>query len=158
MAELAAAGSIVGLLSLGIQSCQGLASYCSAWSSYNQQIRGTQRIFEELQITCEILRRELSKISQREKPVGQQVVRIIESCEEGIKSLHDAWRKCQPDQVSSNLVAKAKLQCTRALYPFKDQTLRVIKRNVRNLQANLGCALQVLQLYITFPWREPEPC
>ena len=150
MAELAAAGSVVGLLSLGIQSCQGLISYCSTWSSYDQRIRETQRNTEELKIICENLRRGLWKVQQREEPVGQQVVRLIMSCEEGIESLHDAWGKCQPGRKPCNLITKVKLQRARALYPFKEQALRTLEENVHRVKENLASALQVLHLYVAF--------
>ena len=63
MAELATAGSLVGLISLSIQSSQGLMSYYSAWKSYDEQIGHTHQNLDELRITCENLERELQRIA-----------------------------------------------------------------------------------------------
>lgn len=93
MAELAAAGSVVGLISLSIQSCQGLTSYYSAWKSYDEQISQTYRSVDELKILCESLGRELQRITQYQEPAVQQVIRLIASCQDGIKILRDALDK-----------------------------------------------------------------
>lgn len=146
MAELAAAGSVVGLLSLSIQSCQGLTSYYSAWRSYDEQISQTYRNVEELKVTCENLDRGLQKISQDQEPAVQQVVRLIASCQDGIQSLHHALDRCHSTQVPHSLAAKIELYRARALYPFRKQTLQTLKDTVQSIQGNLGSALQILQL------------
>lgn len=77
MAELATAGSLVGLISLSIQSSQGLISYYSAWKSYDEQIGHTHQNLDELRITCEYLERELQRIVQYQEPAIQSVARLI---------------------------------------------------------------------------------
>lgn len=144
MAELAAAGSVVGLLSLSIQSCQGLTSYYSAWKSYDEQINQTYRHVDELKILCENLGRELLKITQDQEPAVQQVVRLIASCQDGIKNLRDASEQCHSAQVPQSLTAKIKLHRDRALYPFRKQTLDTLKDTVSNIKGNLDSAMQIL--------------
>lgn len=146
IAELATAGSLVGLISLSIQSCQGLTSYYSAWKSYDEQIGHTYRILDELRTTCEILKHELQRITQYQEPAVQQVVRLIASCQDGINGLRHALEECHSAQMPHNLTAKLELYRARALYPFKKQTLKTLKDNVHSVQGNLSSALQVLQL------------
>ena len=148
MAELATAGSLVGLISLSIQSCQGLTSYYSAWKSYDEQIGHTHRNLDELRITCENLERELQRITQDQEPVVQQVVRLIASCQDGINSLRHALEQCQSVQIPDTLTAKIKLYRARALFPFRKQTLQRLKDTVHSIQGNLSSALQILQLYV----------
>ena len=148
MAELATAGSVVGLISLGIQCCQGLTSYYSAWKSYDEQISQTYRTLDELRITCENLERELRRIDQDQAPAVQQVARLIVSCQDGIDSLRYALQQCHSAQIPQNLAAKIHLYRARALYPFKKQTLQSLKDTVHNMQGNLSTALQILQLYV----------
>ena len=38
MADFGAAAGAVGVISLGIQVCQGLVSYCNAWKSHDKDI------------------------------------------------------------------------------------------------------------------------
>lgn len=146
MAELAAAGSVVGLLSLSIQSCQGLTSYYSAWKSYDEQIRQTYRNVEELKVTCENLERELQRITQVQEPAVQQVVRLIVSCQDGIQSLRHALDRCDSIQVPHSLAERIEIYRARALYPFRKQTLQILKDTVQGIQGNLGSALQILQM------------
>ena len=148
MAELAIAGSVVGLISLGIQSCQGLTSYYSAWISYDEQISQTSRNVDELRITCENLEYELQRIDQDQAPAVQQVAKLIVSCQDGIDSLRCALQRCHSTQIPQNLAAKIHLYRSRALYPFRKQTLQSLKDTVHNMQGNLSTALQILQLYV----------
>ncbi len=148
MAELATAGSVVGLISLGIQSCQGLTSYYSAWKSYDEQISQTYRNIDELKITCENLERELQRMTVDQDPAIQQVVRLITSCQDGIHDLCYALGHCRSTKVPHSLDAKIKLFRARALYPFRKQTLETLIDSVHSIQSNLGSALQILQLYV----------
>ena len=148
MAELATAGSLVGLISLSIQSCQGLTSYYSAWKSYDEQIGHTHRNLDELRITCENLERELQRITQYQEPAVQQVARLITSCRDGINSLRHALEQCHSVQIPTSLTAKIKVCRARALFPFRKQTLQQLKDTVHDIQRNLDSALQVLQLYV----------
>ena len=156
MAELATAGSVVGLISLSIQSCQGLASYYSAWKSYDEQIGHTYRNLDELRITCENLERELQRITQYQEPAVQQVVRLIASCQDGINSLGHALEKCHSVQIPDTLTAKIRLYRDRALYPFRKQTLQRLRDTVHDIQGNLSSALQILQLYVERSQRSLE--
>ena len=146
MAELATAGSLVGLISLSIQSCQGLTSYYFAWRSYDQQISATHHSLHELRITCENLERELQRVTQYQEPAVQQVVRLIASCRDGINTLHHALEQCHSTQIPQTLNAKIELYRARALYPFRKQTLQTLKDIVHSIQGNLSSALQILQL------------
>ena len=156
MAELATAGSLVGLISLSIQSCQGLTSYYSAWNSYDEQIGHTHRNLDELRITCENLERELQRITQYQEPAVQQVVRLIASCQHGINSLRHALEQCHSVPIPDTPIAKIKLYRARALFPFRKQTLERLKNTVNSIQSNLGNALQILQLYVEQSQRNVE--
>lgn len=156
MAELAAAGSVVGLISLSIQSCQGLTSYYSAWRSYDEQISQTYRYVDELRLTCEHLERELQNISQIQKPAVEQVVELIASCQDEIHSLRYALDRCHSTHLPQSLGEKIVLHRARLLYPFKKQTLQTLKGTVHDIQGNLGSALQVLQLYVNRYQRKTE--
>lgn len=148
MAELATARSVVGLISLSIQSCQGLTSYYSAWKSSDEDIRQIYQNVEELKITCEGLERELQRITQAQELAVQQVVKLIVSCQHGIQSLRHALDRCHSTKVPHSLAERMEIYRARALYPFRKQTLQVLKDNLQSIQGNLGSALQILQMYV----------
>ena len=66
MAELAAAGSVVGLITLGLQSCQGLALYYSAFKSIDDELGQAYQDINELKITCENLEGVIRRTAQKE--------------------------------------------------------------------------------------------
>ena len=148
MTKLAAAGSVVGLLTLGIQSCQGLASYYSAFKSMDDEIGQAYHNINELQITCENLEGELQRILQKEGRVIQQIVSLIASCQNGIENLRSALDRCSSSHIPQNLAGKLELYRIKMFYPLKKQTLQTLKDTVHNTQVNIGCALQILQLYV----------
>lgn len=138
----------MGLISLSIQSCQGLTSYYFSWKTYDEQIGHTYRYLNEQRITCENLERELQRITQYQEPTVQQAVRLIASCQDGINSLRHALEQCHSVQIPDTLTAKIKLYRARALFPFRKQTLQRLKETVHSIQGNLSNALQILQLYV----------
>ncbi len=148
MAELAALGSAAGLISLGIQSCQGLISYYSSWALFDQQISQISGNIEQLRISCENLERELQRIARFQEPIVQHVVSLISSCDDGIHGLHSALDRCHPGQVPPSLHEKIRLYRARALHPVRKPTLKTLEDNVHGIQGNLGNALQILQLYV----------
>lgn len=52
---ISVAGSALGVVSVGIQVCQGLLSYYNAWRSYNSQISHCYNTIEGLNATLENL-------------------------------------------------------------------------------------------------------
>ena len=148
MAELAAAGSIVGLITLGVQTCQGLTSYYAAYRSVDDDISQAYQNINELKITCENLERELQRTTQNEGRLIQQVVRLIASCQNGIETLRSALDRCSSSHIPQSLAGKLDLYRTKMSYPFRKQTLQTLKDSVHSTQVNLGCALQILQLYV----------
>ena len=144
MAEL---GTIIGIVSLGLQSCQGLASYYSSWKSYDEEIRQTHRGVDELMLNCEILSSILQETIHDRGLAVLQVVRLITLCQEDIESLRDTLRQCQRTQLPHNLAARFERYRTRALYPFKKKTILRLKVAVHNALGNLQLALYILNLY-----------
>ena len=146
MAELATAGSIVGLISLSIQCCEGLTKYYSDYKSCSEEINQIILSTDELRLTCQNIEGELQRLSQTQQPVIQQIIRLIASCRTGMQNLNDALGQCISTQLPSKLPAKLQQFRVRALYPFKKRTLQTLKDTVHGLQNNLQSALLILQM------------
>ena len=143
MAEL---GSVIGLLSFGIQAYQGLTSYYHAWRSWDDDIDQIHRDIEELKATLENLYYELQKSKHHEEKVVLQIVRLIGVCKDDIDTLQDTLKQCHKKTSTLKFSARFERSRARALYPFKKQTLQTLKDRVHSVQKNLGSALQILLL------------
>jgi len=60
MAGLDVAGGAVGIISLGIQVCQGLLSYYHDWKSYGGNIDGTYKTIAGLEKTFKLINESLT--------------------------------------------------------------------------------------------------
>lgn len=146
MAALAVAGSLVGLVSLSIQCCEGLTSYYSDYSSYSDEINQTLQHIDELTIICRNLERELQGRTQSTDPASQQAIRLIFSCHDNIAKLESALMQCRTTQLPDSFAAKAQAFRAKALYPFRKKTLQSLRKAVNDVQRNLGSALQTLEV------------
>lgn len=146
MAELAVAGSVVDLVSLSIQCCEGLTSYYSDYRLYSDEINRTLQHIDEVTTICRNLERELQGRVQSTDPILQQVIRLIISCHINIQKLEYALNQCRTTQLPTNFTAKAQLLHAKVLYPFRKKTLRSLEEAVHRIQTNLGSALQTLEL------------
>ena len=150
MAELATAGSVVGLISLCIQACHGLSSCYASWRSHDKDISQIYRDIDELRVTCENLEHELQKYTHERESAMQQVVRLIASCRSGIESLGNAAKKnnTRNSDKLETISGKMKLLRIKSLYPFTKRELIELRETVRSTRDNLRDALQTLQLYV----------
>ena len=146
MAELAVAGSVVGLISLSIQCCEGLTSYYSDYSSYSDEISQALQHIDELMILCRNLERELQRRAQPTEPASQQAFRLISHCRNNIQKLEHFLHRCRTAQLPNNFTAQARAFRAKALYPFRKKTLQSLLQAVKNVQRNLEGALQTLQM------------
>ena len=144
MAEL---GSALGLISLSIQACQILTSYCASWRSFNKDINQIHRDIDEFKAVCENLELELQSIPRCQENVVQQVFRLIISCRDEVEILSETASRCDARK-RDGVSAKVKLFCARALYPFTKQELQSLKEAVSSGKDNLRDALGTLQLYV----------
>jgi hypothetical protein len=140
-----AAGSAVGIASLGIQVCQGLLSYYHDWRSYHDDIVSACDKISSLERTLTLLRESLNQPSLDAKRKAR-VQESLVSCDGSIKALGKRCTKLQASAQPSNLREKALAVTKRALYPFKASTLAKVSETVNDLLDQLSVAIQALHL------------
>ena len=145
MAEIAAVASGAGLASFGLQCCKGLAVYYSSYKAYDERIGATH---EEIEILTNLLQN-LENILSR-NPVDpvqassvKQVESILDPCRARLQKLQDVLDKCQSVASPNNKLVKLQRIKSKALFPFKEQTLLTLRENVHSLRGDLQLALQV---------------
>lgn len=87
-----AAGTAVGIASLGIQVCQGLLSYHEAWRSYHQDICDACSKASELEKIFALLNDTL-QAPDLEPERRARVTECLTSCKAGLDRFQKKYRK-----------------------------------------------------------------
>lgn len=139
-------GTAVGVISLGIQVCQGLVSYYEKWKSFDDDIAHLHARIDELRITLKNLEHTLPKFKNSHANIIVDVEKKISSSFNGIRKLEEVLIKCR-SSVSANIThQKGYTLVQRTFYPFKKATLVELSNNVTNLEHSLKTSLHSLTL------------
>jgi hypothetical protein len=143
--NMEAAGSAVGIASLGVQVCQGLLSYYHDWRSYHDDIASACDKVGSLERTLTLLRESLNQPFLDAKRKARVQASLI-SCRSSTHALEKRCAKLQASAQPSGLREKAAAVTKRALYPFKASTLAKVSETVNDLLDQLSLAVQALHL------------
>lgn len=139
-------GTAVGVLSLGIQVCQGLVSYYEKWKSFDDDIAHFHASIDGLRITLENLECTLPKFKNSSANIVADVEKKIIFSINGIRKLEEVLYKCN-SSVSANITQQRGYRLVqKTFYPFKKATLQELSNNVMNLEHNLTTSLHSLTL------------
>ncbi|KAK4143731.1 ankyrin repeat-containing domain protein [Dichotomopilus funicola] len=150
MAEL---GTIVGVISLGIQVSEGLIKYYTSYKDRESETAHTVKRLSHLLGILEILRknldeREFDPDDDADKKLLGVMQRSISDCEDLIHELQEENAKFATSarEPGSNRVTSAVRATGRRLaYPFRQSTLQKLDEDIDEISASLTLALQVLQ-------------
>lgn len=143
-----AAGSAVGIASLGIQVCQGLLSYYDSWKGYKPDIRRAYDSIDELCKTLALIKDFLDDKDLEEKR-RQRVKECVNACNDRLEKLKEKLHKLQKYDKPEGLGQKAWSEIQRAWYPLRESTLVKLREIADDAQERLKLALQVLQLDVS---------
>ncbi|KAI1129523.1 hypothetical protein F5Y10DRAFT_276704 [Nemania abortiva] len=139
---LSVAGSVVGIVALGIQVTQSLFNYYAARKSYRSDIKSTK---QKLKDFLEILERLHSHLSTREFRANEKsLVENIEShIRECVQKLQDEENKFKNPPVD-DFLSIVKSQAYRVAYPLRETTLVNLDREIDEITNRLQLILQLL--------------
>ncbi|CAG8980199.1 hypothetical protein HYALB_00012392 [Hymenoscyphus albidus] len=144
MSELGIAGSAVGIVSLGMQVCDGLIKYYGSWKDAPTEVLRMCQSVKSLEESLNVL-----KLSIREEGVATQAEAGIREgiigCKAGIDKLQQELNKVQEIQGSS-VWSKIHGQGRRLLYPFRESTLLKLMGIIADICENLNLAVELLHL------------
>ncbi|VUC23020.1 unnamed protein product [Clonostachys rosea] len=142
MDGLSIAGSVAGLVSLGIQVTQTLVDFYSAYKDQNSDIAYALRKLSNLIGVLESLRAQTSRMFHvDEKNLLSSIEASVNGCELLIKELQQETEKFQR---AGSIQVAARTAAYRATYPFRRSTLLKLEENIDETVAHLSLALQVL--------------
>ena len=143
MDGLSVAGSVAGIISLGIQVTQSLAEYYEAYKRRESYIAATAAKLAKLLRLFESLQSQLTsrKFRAVEKSLLDDIEGSIRMCEDNIRDLEITIKKFNISAGNSNrAVLRAKV-----LYPLKESTLRKLDVDIDEIVSYLSLALAVLE-------------
>ena len=144
---LSIAGSVAGVISLGIQVTQSLVDFYNSYRYRDCELAGITERLEGLVETFQSLEKALS--SRTFQVDEQNLVRSMETsimnCAELVHELQDECQKLSKPS-STGLKAAVKVAGRRVTYPFRQSTLQKIDEDIGEIRANVSLALHVLQL------------
>lgn len=140
-----AAGTAVGIASLGIQICQGLLSYYEAWRDCHQDICDACKKVGELKKTFSLLNGTL-QTPGLDSECRKRVADCLDSCAAGLKRFEKKYHKLKGVDHPAGLREKTAAATKRTLYPFKISTLAKVTEMVDDLLHHLSFAVQILQV------------
>lgn len=148
MAEpLSVAGSVAGLISLGITVTDSLVKFYHSCKDLDSD---SSRITKKLECLLEIFHSLEKAILDRnfqedERELMKKIETSIKACNELIHELQDEWEKL--NKTSSNgFEATVRNAGRRATYPFRKSTLQKLDEDIDEIRNNLSFALGVLQV------------
>ena len=151
---LSIASGIAGLISLGLQTCQGIVTYYQAWSDYDEDVATTATAVKQLNGILQTLRDTIKTDAASGPAAINAVLSSIQQCEDGIKRLQKLLTKIETKHPQTQLTTKQEVvkrltdYRKRLLYPFRQGTLGKLRDIVSELRGNLDPALHNLQVNI----------
>lgn len=143
---IGALGTAVGVISLGIQVCQGLISYYSAYKGRNSKIDNVCDKINGLTGVFVALEEILPGLQNDHGSLASQVNDILTKSRESITELQGVLDKCKQTTPARGVREKVQIGVQKALFPFRQDTLQQLENVTSGLQGNLDTALGVLHL------------
>ena len=140
-------GTVVGVISLGIQVMQSLVSF---YNSYKSQVSDLAQTTDKLNSLLEIFQSLEKTLSGRkflpdEKGLVKNIEISIKNCDDLIYEFQDEVKKFNRTS-SGETVATIKRAGRQATYPFRQSTLQKLDEDIKDIRANISSALDALQL------------
>lgn len=142
------AGSAVGIVSLGIQTCHSLFTYYKDWKDHHVEIGKIHDRVSDLEKSLTLMRSQLEDKKLGEAPV-QRVRECLSSLEENMTRLSQKLKKLRTFDQPQGIRQKVWSDIQRLHYPFRVSTLAKLRETVDNAQHRLQLTTQLLSIDIT---------
>ncbi|KAK4896470.1 hypothetical protein LTR27_005686 [Elasticomyces elasticus] len=134
------ASAVIGILSFGIQVCQGITKYYGAWRDCPEEVLATSNTIDSLRTIFKQFKDILAD-KKLEKDTRTLVEERVSACLAGLRKLEGENKLFGSDKPS-----KFQMAVHRLAYPFKQDTLDRLKKVVGGLLGQFSIALQVLDI------------
>ncbi|KAJ5520298.1 hypothetical protein N7463_000751 [Penicillium fimorum] len=140
MAELA--GAAVGIISLGLQVCQGIVSYSQAWRGYDEKIQNTRNKAESIRILLKTLRETIEELQQTRPEVAADLEEKAMRMRSSIDKLRKIIDRFKPAR-SEVFLDKVRTQLKKSVYYFQKDNLQDMQNHLDQIQNVLQTSLLI---------------
>ncbi|KAK3297421.1 uncharacterized protein B0H64DRAFT_392114 [Chaetomium fimeti] len=148
---LSVAGLAMGVVSLGIQVSQGITTYIDALNCRDQDLLSVRERNNSLRQTLQVVERSRSQLEDDHQVATAAIRECLDSCNKELGVLEDLviyLTACDQSNTAS-LIGKVRNKSKKLLYPFSRPKLEQLETRLRNANAALQLALQILGLSVS---------
>lgn len=144
---LSIAGSVAGLLSLGIQVTQSLLDFYTVYKNQDSERVGITDKLDSLLVIFESLEKALSnrEFQVDERKLIKNIETSIKNCDKLIRELQAECQKFNKS-TSKGIKTAMKVAWHRTIYPLQQSTLQKLDEDIGKIRGNLSLAIEVLHL------------
>lgn len=139
---LSVAASAVGIISLGLQVCKEIVSYCEAWRGYDEDIQRIATKAHELRLPLQQLRALIEDPRLDDPDILKDLEGKAFNLQTTVVKLQKTIDKFKP-ALSDSVPDKIRAQLKKASYPFRKDTLREIENDLQGMQIDLQTTLDM---------------
>jgi DNA repair exonuclease SbcCD ATPase subunit len=136
------AGTAVGIISLGLQTCQILHKYCSEFKSFSRDVEAVQRQVRGLQGILEGLQGVKERLEIDNHAPSSQLHMALKECEETLHELRSMVDKRNTTSQPEGIHTQLRVVKERLLWPYRKEDLKEVQSSLARFQDNLALALQ----------------
>ncbi|KGO77406.1 hypothetical protein PITC_047790 [Penicillium italicum] len=140
MADLA--GTAVGIISLGLQLCQGIVSYSEAWRGYDDEIQNARNKAKALRMLLKTLRDTIEELQQTRPEVAADLEEKAMSMQNSIEKLRKIVDRFKPAR-SEAFPEKVRTQLKKSVYYFQRESLQDMQNHLDQIQNVLQTTLLI---------------
>ncbi|KAL8787489.1 MAG: hypothetical protein Q9195_007736 [Heterodermia aff. obscurata] len=151
MDPVSIAAGTAGIVSLGLQICGGLVTYCKAWRSHDGDVEKALERLTSLSLTLESLEKILSAygIDENDTADSFRVARDkIYSCTANLNTLHSVLVELESIGEPAGVLDKIHNIRLRSIALFNKEKFRRLQDSIKETQLKLDSAMQILQLQL----------
>lgn len=137
-----AAGTAVGITSLGIETFQIIHKYYSNAKGYHNDIDSVLRQAEGLQGILESLHQLKDRLELNDVTSSSQLQLALKACEDTLYALKRMADKCAVAKQAQGFKPRVREVQKRLLWPYKKETVTDLQAKLSTFQYNLDLALQ----------------
>lgn len=161
MAEVAAVSAITGILSFGLQICNGLVEYYSSYRDSDDAVHSMLDAASELTKTLALISSRLADIGEIPEDTRSKVEECVFACHRSLGKFQKKLDKVKAEPagsspaeaMSQNKNSKWEAKFNRAqrrfLYSFKESTIIKLKELCNDCRNELQVALKILSIDLT---------
>ncbi|EUC44784.1 hypothetical protein COCMIDRAFT_37401 [Bipolaris oryzae ATCC 44560] len=136
------AGTAVGIISLGLQTCQILYNYCSEFKSFPRDVENIRRQIRGLEGILEGLHEVKEQLEIDNHTPSSQLHMALKECEEMLHELTRMVEKRNPASKLDGVQTQLRAMKGRILWPYRKEDLKEVQSSLTRFQENLALALQ----------------